>query len=224
MEIQSARKYIGARQAFERKLRSVGTASYRLHFRGDVGTAHSFFGYFHYIHGGLNLLAHIIVLVLYLDCAAVRELVVDFAREVLEFFLSTLKAVAVVIAYDVGKNSLLHISLHRHKVVEALVTFGMLGSFPSRKHDYKLVGYTHRVDHLVLCVSGMHVSTGKRNFCHGSIEVLILEFANLAAVHSVSPVCAKALHIELVCTSPISSSGLNAIRILPCLISGCCLR
>ncbi len=105
-----------------------------------------------------------------------------------------------MVADNVGKSGLLHVTLDLHKMVEPFVAFGMFRRFPSRKHQDELVGYTDRINHFVLGISGMDVAAFECHLRHCGIEVLIFEFPYLAAVHCIGPVGAEPLDIKLVCT------------------------
>ena len=52
----------------------------------------------------------------------------------------------------------------------------------------------------MLGIAGMHVAAADGYLCHGGVEVLVFEFADLAAVHGVGPVGPESLHIEFVGT------------------------
>lgn len=83
-------------------------------------------------------------------------------------------------------------------MVEAFVAFGVFGSFPPREHDDELVGYADRVDHFVVGVAGVYVSSVEGNFCNGGVEVFKFEFADFAAVHCIGPVGAETFDVEFV--------------------------
>jgi len=79
VEVQASGENVGAGEALERQLSSVCAAAYGLHFWRYAGAAHGFLGNIHDVHLRLHLFAHVVVLVFYVDSAAVRKFVVDFA-------------------------------------------------------------------------------------------------------------------------------------------------
>ena len=64
MEIQASGKDIGARQSLERKLGTVRTSTDSLHGRFHPGFLHSLGSNINDVHDGLNLFAHVVVLVM----------------------------------------------------------------------------------------------------------------------------------------------------------------
>src|ERR1043166_10072784 len=82
----------------------------------------------------------------------------------------------------------------------------------------KIPGGVHRVDHNSLCRSGMRVAAVEcysRGACRPG---LVLDPAKLFAIDGVGKFCAPAFNVKLFDAPPASSSGVNGVPILPCLI------
>ena len=197
MEVEPTGKDVGAGQALEAELGAVRAAAYGLHLGRHATVAHGLQGNLYDMHHRLDLLAHVVVLVLDLDLGTAGKLGIDLIDQVLDLLLALFEAGAVVIANDVAEGRLLHGAVDADQVVEAFVTLGVFGSLGARQHGDELVGDAYRVEHLVLGVSGMHVATLEGDAGAGSIEVLVLELADGAAVHSIGEVTAEALDVEL---------------------------
>ena len=67
VKVQPTGENIGTRQSFERQLRSIGSATYRLHHRNNIYGPHSLGYQINDMHHRFDLLTHIIVLVVYFD-------------------------------------------------------------------------------------------------------------------------------------------------------------
>ena len=103
-----------------------------------------------------------------------------------------------MVSYYIRYSSLLNRTVDSHHVEESLVTGSELRSLLYRKHAVKLHCNDDCVDHLVFCITGVYVSALDVDLCTGSIEILILQLANLAAVHGVGIFCTEFLHVKLV--------------------------
>ena len=78
VKVQPTGENIGTRQSFERQLRSIGSATYRLHHRNNIYGPHSLGYQINDMHHRFDLLTHIIVLVVYFDTGTTRKLVIYF--------------------------------------------------------------------------------------------------------------------------------------------------
>ena len=65
---------------------------------------------------------------------------------------------------DISNCCLFHITIKADKVVETFITFGMFRRFVTGQHSTETVGYTDRVDHLVLGITRMHIASLEGNF------------------------------------------------------------
>ena len=144
------------------------------------------------MHHRLNLLAHVIVLIAHLNLSrALAILAVDLAYEVFEFALAALKTCPVVVADDIGQRRLFHRAVHADQVVESLIALRVLGCLPARQHDCQLVGYAHRVLHLMVRAARVHVHAVHVDLAVRGVEVLKLQLAYCSAVHRVGEVATE---------------------------------
>ena len=153
------------------------------------------------MHVRINLLLHIIVLVvdnrLY---GSIAILLVHLVHAVLDEVLAAFKPVAVVIADDVAELCLLAAALDADEVVEALVAFCLLRSLVLRNHVLEFHSQSACIHHLALGIACMNAHALDDDFSSGSIEVLIFQVAQVAAIYGVRPVAAKLLYIEMMRT------------------------
>ena len=78
----------------------------------------------------------------------------------------------------------------------SLVTFGLFRSFCLRNHVLEFHSQSACVDHLALGITCMHAHALDVDLGSSSIEVLVFQVAQVAAVDGVSPVAAELLYIE----------------------------
>ena len=110
--------------------------------------------------------------------------------------LAGLELLAVVVADDVVERGLFYGARHLCQVEETLVALRRLGSFVLRQGGNELVGDEAGVQHLALGIAGVHITAAYGYFGTGGVEVLVLQFAHLAAVHRVGPCATEPLHVE----------------------------
>ncbi len=48
----------------------------------------------------------------------------------------------------------------------------------------------------MFCISGVDVASGECHLSYGGVEVFVLEFADLSAIHGVGPVGTEAFHVK----------------------------
>ena len=101
-----------------------------------------------------------------------------------------------MVADDVGEIGLLDGSLEGDEVEEAFVAFGVFGALLYGQEGVEFLADEDCVFHLALGAAGVHVSALDVDFCAGGVEVLELQFANLAAVHGVGIIGPEALYVE----------------------------
>ena len=85
-------------------------------------------------------------------------------------------------------------------MVEAFVAFSLLRSVCCRNHLCELHGEARSVHHLALGITSVHTHTLDVHLGTSSVEVLVLQFAEVAAVDGVSPLAAELLDVEVVGT------------------------
>ena len=105
-----------------------------------------------------------------------------------------------MVADDVRQPSQLGVGLHTYQVVEPLVALGGLRRFVGRQHGGKLGGQPVGVDHLALGVARVYADAPDGNLGRGSVEVLKLQLAHVAAIHRVGPLAAEPLDVEVMGT------------------------
>ena len=83
-------------------------------------------------------------------------------------------------------------------MIEAFVSFCGTRRFISRQQRSIFIGHQQRVNHLILCIARVHITSLYPNLCSCSIEILKFQFADFSSVHGISPFRTKFLHIKLV--------------------------
>ena len=148
---------------------------------------------------GLHLLTHVIVLVVDLgrECAFAIVTVHGFDLGGNEA-LTGLKLLAVVVADDIAQTGLLRRGLHGGQMIESLVTLSCLGTLLGRHAQCELGSEQGGIDHLALSRAWMHAHSLYCNLGRGCVEILILQLADVAAIHRVAPLTAKAVDVEVV--------------------------
>jgi hypothetical protein len=99
----------------------------------------------------VDFFAHVVVLVADVKLGYAWKFVVYLAGKVFQFFFAALESVAVVVADYISEHCFFDGAFNGCKVIEPFVALGVFRSFPAREHDSKLVCYSDRVYHLVLC-------------------------------------------------------------------------
>ena len=153
------------------------------------------------MHVRINLLLHVIVLVvdnrLY---GSVAILLVHLVHAVFDEVLAVFKLIAVMIADDVAELCLLAAALDADEVVETLVAFSLLRSLVLRNHILEFHSQSACIHHLALGIACMNAHALDNDLGSGSIEVLVFQIAQVAAIYGVRPVAAKFLYVEMMCT------------------------
>ena len=101
-----------------------------------------------------------------------------------------------MVADDVAQRGLCHAALHIREVEEALIALGLFRYFVLGQQRVEVHCHGCSVDHHVLGAAGVNAHAVHRQHCGGSIEVLVFDLAEGAAVHGVAVVAAELLHIE----------------------------
>ena len=113
-------------------------------------------------------------------------------------FLSGRKFLTVVVANDVFKHGVVGAADYIDQVIEALISFRMLGTLADRQQRVKFHADQSGIEHCVLGRAGVDASAGDHDFGRGCVKALIFQLAETAAVHSVGflgakPSCVKIL-------------------------------
>ena len=112
-------------------------------------------------------------------------------------FLAVFELAAVVVADDVAELGFLASALDANEVIETLIALSSLWRLVLGNHVLELYGESAGVHHLALGITGMHTYTLDLDLGASSIEVLVFEIAQVAAVNGVSPVAGKLVYIEM---------------------------
>ena len=154
---------------------------------------------------------HIIIGILHLGQeGAMTVLVVHPLAHVQDEALAHLEHLRVVVADYVSQGCLLHPTLHLVQVEEAFITRCALRHLVLWHLLGKLRGQQGGIHHLVLGITRMHAHAIHHNLGTGGIEVLVLQFAHLTAVHGVCPLASELLHIKQMCTTTDFLVGIEA--------------
>ena len=155
------------------------------------------------VHVGFNLLPHVVVGVLEDELHRARAVLgVEVVRRRAQVLLAGLEPGPVMVAEDVVQLRPGLAALHVVEVVEALIPLGVGGGLRRGQHPRELQGNQNRVLHLVLGRAWVDVHPVEVHARVGRVEVLVLQLAQLAAIHSVGHRRAEALHVEMVGTLP----------------------
>ena len=92
---------------------------------------------------------------------------------------------------------------------EAFVALGGLGRLVCGHHAGKLGGYACGIDHLVLGISGVDAEALDVYLCRGGVEVLVLQFAEVAAVDGVGEVAPEAPDVKIACAETYLLVGIE---------------
>ena len=83
-------------------------------------------------------------------------------------------------------------------MIESLVAFGSLGALIGRQHRSQFHSQQVGIHHLILGIAWVHAYTFYIYTRAGSIKVLKLQFAHIAAIHGVAPFATEFLYIKVV--------------------------
>ena len=111
-----------------------------------------------------------------------------------------LELLAVVVADYVRQLCRLNARLNAQQVVESLIALRRLGCLVAGQHAYELCRQSVGVDHLALSISRVYADALDVYLCACRVEVLELQVAQVASVHSVCPLAPELLHVEVVST------------------------
>ena len=199
MKVHAARKNVRAGQSFKTQLCTIRTTTDRFYFRSHTAVLHSMQHQIYHVHLRVNLLLHIVVLVLCFKCYSTLTIfLVHRSHHAGQCALALLKTVAVVVAYNVVHARLLNTSLYTQQVIESLITLGSLRALIRRQHRSQFHRQQVGIHHLVLGIARMHAYTFYIYLGAGSIKVLKLQLAHIAAIHRVAPFATEFLYIKVV--------------------------
>ena len=153
------------------------------------------------VHLGINLLLHIVILILHLsdDGTFTVSLIHLFCTSLDETF-AVFKALTVMVADDIVQFGLFNVTLDTQQMVESLIAFCRLRTLVGRQQLGKLRSQHIGVHHLVFCIAWVYAYAFDEDLGAGSVEVLELQFPQVATIHGISPVAAELLHVEMMGT------------------------
>ena len=199
MEVYATSEDVGAGETLERQLGTVCATTYGLHLRSHTTFLHGTKHQVNDVHLWVDLLFHVIVLILHLTGdRPFTVFLVHLLGALLNDTLAVLKAFTVMVADDVTHLRPLHVRLDAQQVIESLIALRRLWRLIGRQHRGELGCQCIGVHHLSLGIARMHAHTFYIYLGRGSVEVLELQFAHVAAVHRVGPFATELLHIEVV--------------------------
>lgn len=202
VEVGAAGAEVGAGDIpLPREAGSVGAApdgnDLRLHAHGPHGGT----GVVDELHVGQQLFLHIIVAVLQLQPeGALAPNAVEVADGVFHEGLAGLELLTVVVTDDGVEHHLRLVAGDVGDVVEALVALGVGGSLRLRQQGDELVGHEDGVFHLILGGAGVDVDAVDGEGHGGGVEVLVLDLAQLSAVHGIGGLGGEFGGVEVVGT------------------------
>ena len=191
-------KIFRARQSHERKASTVRTSTDRLHQRCDTGFLH---GVERQVHDELlrfDHFTHIVILVAQFERRTARMHLVHSLHQLVQQLFLPFESSAHMVAYDIGKRSLLDRSAYAGQMEKAFITGRMFGTLRDRQPRGELYRQQRCVQHLVLGISRMYVQPFENDFGSGSIEVLVFQLADLSAVDRIGPFATELFDIEVV--------------------------
>ena len=198
MEVEAAGEDVGTGEAAEGEVGTVGAAADGLDLGFDAGHLHCLHGLLDNMVVRFYLFAHVIILVL--DDGgggAIAVLGIDGIGRGGHLLLALLELLPVVVADDVGEIGLLYGSLEGDEVEEALVAFRVFRTLAGGQQGIEFLADMDGVAHLSLGIAGVHVAALDVDLGAGSVEVLKLQLAYLAAVHGIAEIGPETGDVEL---------------------------
>ena len=127
-------------------------------------------------------------------------LLIEPVGNTLEKFLLLLKLHLVMISDDIAHLCQNFITLDTCEMKETFVALCSRGALVLGEQCIELHSYKRRIDHLVLCITGMNINTCDLNLAGCSIEILILDLAECSAINSECNLCTEVCHIKKIRT------------------------
>ena len=177
MEVGTARKEIGARQAAEGELSPVGTAADGSDFRRNADGFHGRLSQGDDVHMTVfDFFQHVIVDVPFVEVH--RPLAVFIGKEsshLPQEGLSLFKKFPVVVADEDVHRARFDVAVQFIDVEEAFMAFGVFRFFPGRQELLPFSGHGQGVFHLALGIAGMDAAAVEGNGPISSVEVFIFK-------------------------------------------------
>ena len=150
------------------------------------------------MHHWFYLLTHVVILIFqfYFHKRFAIFLINNFTP-CLHAFLPSFELGTVMITNDIGYSSLFYSTFYTYYMIEAFVTIGMFWGFFTRQLAHEFIGYTDSVNHLVLGITRMHITSLHNDLGCSSIEVFKFQFSHFTTVHGISPLTTELRYIKL---------------------------
>ena len=146
---------------------------------------------------GFDHLAHIVILIL--DGQRDHPFTILLLEQIdhtLQIALFGLELLARVVTDDIFRCGLLHGTVHSHQMVETVILFGMFGTLGCRQKGVDFANHLQGVDHFVLGIPRMDISTLYGNFGTCGIEVFVLQLPFETAIHRIGEIGPEIFNIE----------------------------
>ena len=201
VSIVSAGSNIRTRQAAERELSAVGTATSSNRLRLNANLAICLKRIINQELVAVELLGHVAILLVNFNADGILAIALVQERgDILQDLLTVGKNLGVVVADDVAKLDLGRGALDGDWVVKALVALGVLRALEGGDHLLELGSHGDCVDHDILGAAGVNHDTLEVDVSVGGVEALVVELAEGLAVDGVAVSCAEFVQVKQACT------------------------
>ena len=201
VSVVSAGSNVRARQAAERELSAVGTATSSNRLRLNANLTVCFKCIIDQELIAVELLGHVAILLMNLNADGILAIALVQERgDILQDLLAVGKNLGVVVADDVAELDLGRGTLDGNWVIEALVALGVLRTLEGRDHLLELGSHGNCVDHDVLGATRVNHDALEVDVGVGGVEALVVELSEGLAVDGVAVCCAKFVQIKQACT------------------------
>ena len=192
---------VGAWQAAERELSTIGTATSSNWLRLNTNLTVCLKRIINQELVAVELLGHIAILLVNLNTDGILAIALVQERgDILQDLLAIGKDLGVVVADDVAKLDLGRGTLDGDWVVEALVALGVLRTLEGRDYLLELGSHGNCVDHDVLGAAGVNHDTLEVDVGVGSVEALVVELAESLAVDGIAVRSTEFVQVKQACT------------------------
>ena len=199
MEVHTAREDIRAGESHKRKACAIGTTTNRLDNGLNICHTHSLHSLVNNLWMWFHHLTHIEVLILQDELQHILTVtLLQHIHTAPNQDLLLLELLAVVVTDDVRELRILHRTVEAYAVEETLVASGIFWTLHSRQQCIQLASHLDSVNHLVLCIAWVYVTTLNLDCSRSCVEVLILQLTLGAAIHSVGEISTKSSYIEII--------------------------
>lgn len=200
VSVVSAGSNVRARQAAERELSAVGTATSSNRLRLNANLTICLKCIINQELVAVELLGHVAILLMDLNADGILAIALVQERgDILQDLLAVGKNLSVVIADDVAELDLGRGALDGDWVIEALVALGVLRTLEGGDHLLELGSHGNCVDHDVLGAAGVNHDTLEVDVGVSCVEALVIELAEGLAVDSVAVCCTKFIQVKQAC-------------------------